>query len=72
MGKTRAQAYAVTGGIELLAVLSSLHRKRAMMINDEVGIQHGAQWWNRIPWWTPYVGQIAAHGLGIASGLAGR
>jgi hypothetical protein len=72
MGKTRAQAYAVTGGVELLTIITSLHRKRAMMINDEIGIQHGAQFWNRLPWWTPYAGQITAHALGIASGLAGR
>lgn len=72
MGKTRGQAYAMVGGMELLAVLTSIHRKRAMTMNDELGIQHGAQWWNRMPWWSPYAGQIATHMIGIASGLAGR
>jgi hypothetical protein len=72
MGKTRGQAYAMVGGMELLAVLTSIHRKRAMTINDELGIQHGAQWWNKMPWWSPYAGQIATHMIGIASGLARR
>jgi len=72
MGKTRGRAYAMVGGMELLAVLTSLHRKRAMTMNDELGIQRGAQWWNRMPWWSPYAGQIATHLIGIASGLAGR
>jgi hypothetical protein len=72
MGKTRAQAYSVVGGLEVLSVLSSIHRKRAMMINDEVGIHRGANWWNRMPWWSPYAGQIAVHAIGIASGFAGR
>jgi hypothetical protein len=72
MGKTRAQAYAVTGGLEMLSVLSSIHRKRATMINSEVGIEKSAGWWNRMPWWSPYAGQIAVHAVGIASGFAAR
>ena len=72
MGKTRGQAYAMVGGMELFAVLTSIHRKRAMTMNDELGIQRGAQWWNRMPWWSPYAGQIATHMIGIASGLSGR
>lgn len=72
IGRTRAQGYAVTGGLDLLVIITSHHRKAAMMINNEVGIQHGARFWNRLPWWTPCAGQIATHALGIASGLAGR
>lgn len=72
MGKTRGQAYAMVGGIELLSVLTSLHRKAAMTMNDELGIQHSAGWTGKMPWWSPYAAQIATHMIGIASGLAGR